>query len=74
MALAANSGTCIQFSPVTRCYLELAVGRAISLRQDRHTRRRMQLLAMATDVGWTRPAKQYAALYRDLAARRANRP
>jgi len=71
MALAANAGTGIQFSPVTRGYLELAVGRAIALRQDRHSWRRMQLRAMATDVGWTRPAKQYAALYRDLVARRA---
>jgi starch synthase len=68
MALAANAGTGIQFSPVTRGYLELAVGRAISLKQDRQAWRRMQLRAMATDVGWTRPAKRYAALYRDLVA------
>jgi len=71
MALAANAGTGIQFSPVTRGYLELAVGRALSLRQDRQAWRRMQLRAMATDVGWTRPAKRYAALYRDLVADRA---
>jgi starch synthase len=71
MALAANTGTGIQFSPVTRGYLELAVGRAIALKRDRHSWRRMQLRAMATDVGWTRPAKRYAALYRELVARRA---
>ena len=71
MALAAGTGTGIQFSPVTRGYLELAVGRAIALRHDRQSWRRMQLRAMTTDVGWTRPAKQYAALYRDLVARRA---
>jgi glycogen synthase len=29
----------------------------------------MQSRAMATDVGWTRPAKQYAALFSELAAR-----
>jgi starch synthase len=57
MALAANAGTGIQFSPVTRGHLELAVGRAIALRQDRHSWRRMQLRAMATDVGWTRPCE-----------------
>ena len=71
MALAANTGTGIQFSPVTRGHLELAVGRAVALRRDRPSWRRMQLRAMATDVGWARPAKRYAALYRDVVARRA---
>jgi hypothetical protein len=28
----------------------------------------MQQNAMATDVGWSRPARRYAALYRELAA------
>ena len=51
MALAANTGTGIQFSPVTRGHLELAVGRAVALRRDRPSWRRMQLRAMATDVG-----------------------
>ena len=72
MALAASAGTGIQFSPVTRGHLELAVGRAVALRQDRPAWRRMQLRAMATDVGWTRPAKRYAALYRDLVAGKVN--
>ena len=71
MALAAGAGTGIQFSPVTRGQLELAVGRASALRRDRMAWRRMQLRAMATDVGWTRPAKHYAALFRAVATRRA---
>jgi starch synthase len=71
MALAAGAGTGLQFSPVTRGQLELAVGRAGALRRDRMAWRRMQLRAMATDVGWTRPAKRYAALFRAVAARRA---
>ncbi len=71
MALAAGAGTGIQFSPVTRGQLELAVGRASALRRDRMVWRRMQLRAMATDVGWTRPAKRYAALFRAVATRRA---
>jgi starch synthase len=71
MALAAGAGTGVQFAPVTRGNLELAIGRALALRCDRLSWRRMQLRAMATDVGWTRPAKRYAALYRDLVARRA---
>ena len=29
---------------------------------------RLQSRAMATDVGWTRPARKYAALYRELVA------
>ena len=68
MALAAEVGTGIQFAPVTRANLEFAIDRAITLRRDRMSWRRMQLRAMATDVGWTRPAKQYAALFRELAA------
>jgi starch synthase len=70
MALAAGSGTGIQFAPVTRESLELAIGRAIALSRDRASWRRMQLRGMATDVGWTRPAERYAALFRDLAAHR----
>jgi len=71
MARAAGTGTGIQFAPVTRGNLELAIGRAMALRRDRALWRRMQSRAMATDVGWTRPAKRYAALFRELAARRA---
>jgi starch synthase len=69
MALAAGAGTGIQFAPVTRQNLEFAIGRAIALRRDPAGWRRMQSRAMATDVGWTRPAKQYATLFRELAAR-----
>lgn len=69
MALAAGAGTGIQFTPVTRQNLEFAIDRAIALRRDPAGWRRMQSRAMATDVGWTRPAKQYAALFRELAAR-----
>jgi starch synthase len=71
MALEAGAATGIQFAPVTRGNLELAIGRAAALRNDRASWRRMQLRAMATDVGWTRPAKRYAALFRELAAKRA---
>ena len=70
MALAARAGTGIQFAPVTRGNLELAIGRALALARDPPLWRRLQLRAMAADVGWTRPAKQYAALYRGLAAQR----
>jgi len=71
MALAAGAGTGVQFAPVTRDNLELAVGRARALAGDTPMWRRLQARAMATDVGWTRPAKQYAAIFRGLAAQRA---
>ena len=70
MALAAGVGTGVQFAPV-----DARAPRA----RDRAARsrcgatpaawRRLQARAMATDVGWRRPAKQYAALYRELVAR-----
>jgi starch synthase len=72
VALAAGVGTGIQFAPVTLENLELAISRGIALRRDRALWRRMQSRAMAADVGWTRPAKRYAALFRELAARRAD--
>jgi len=71
MALAAGAGTGIQFAPVTRENLEFAIGRALALWRDRTVWRRLQRRAMAADVGWTRPAKRYAALFRELAAVRA---
>ena len=71
MALAAGTGTGLQFAPVTRGSLQFAIGRALALRRDAALWRRLQSRAMATDVGWTRPAKHYARLFRALAARRA---
>jgi len=71
MALAAGTGTGIQFAPVTASALEIAIDRAATLARDTKTWRRLQAHAMATDVGWERPAKQYAALFRDLVAQHA---
>jgi len=41
---------------------------ALALRRNPALWRRMQARAMATDVGWARPAQRYAALFRELAA------
>lgn len=71
MALAAKAGTGIVFAPVTRDALELAIDRTAALWRDRTAWRLVQKRAMATDVSWTRPAAQYAALYRGLVASRA---
>ena len=68
MALAAGVGTGLQFAPVTRENLVLACVRALQLWRTPATWKRLQACAMASDVGWTRPAKKYAAIYRGLAA------
>ena len=68
MALVASAGNGLQFSPVTREALALTLERAVALWRDRPTWLRLQGHAMATEVGWQRPARQYAALYRALAA------
>jgi starch synthase len=67
MALVAHTGTGVQFAPVTRDHFELAIGRTTQLWRDRTLWRGLQKRAMATDVGWSRPARRYAALYRELA-------
>ncbi len=66
MALAAGTGNGIQFSPVTREALALALARTIAIWRDREAWARLQRQAMATDVGWQRPARHYAALYRSI--------
>jgi starch synthase len=71
MALAAGAGTGIQFAPVTREQLEFAIGRTLALARERRLWQAVQARAMATDVGWSAPAKRYAALFRELAARGA---
>jgi starch synthase len=67
MALAAGVATGLQFAPPTRAALESAIGRAASLWRDPPAWRRMQQNGMGADLGWTRPAARYAALYRELA-------
>jgi len=67
-ALAGGVATGVQFAPTTRAALDMAIERTLSLWRDRAAWRRLQARAMACDVGWTRPARRYAALYRDLVA------
>jgi starch synthase len=71
MALAAGAGTGIQFAPVNADQLEFALDRVQKLARNRAQWHHVQMRAMSTDVGWTRPAKKYAALYRELAAQGA---
>ena len=71
MALAAGVATGVQFAPVSLPMLEDAIRRATRLRRDPAVWSRLQANGMAADVSWRAPARQYAALYRDLIAERA---
>jgi starch synthase len=48
--------------------LAATIGRAGRLWRDRPLWARLQSNAMRTDVSWSRSAKRYAALYRDMLA------
>ncbi len=63
-ALAAGTATGVQFAPGM---LTPVLRRAADLWRDKKTWNAMQRNAMRADVSWRRPARQYAALYRELA-------
>jgi starch synthase len=71
MALAADAGTGVLFAPPTREMLMAALGRTAALWREPATWRRIQARGMATDVGWARPARQYANLFREVAREQA---
>jgi starch synthase len=71
VALAAGTGTGIQFNPVTGDAFESALNRTFDLWRDRPTWKKLQKNAMKSDVSWTRPAAAYARLYRSLVAGQA---
>jgi starch synthase len=62
-ALAAGVANGIQFGESA---LRPALRRVASLWGQQRVWRRMQANGMAADVSWKRPAKQYAALYREI--------
>jgi starch synthase len=67
MAVAANAATGIQFAPVTRENLGLALHRANGLFRDKPVWQSMQKNGMIQDVSWRHSAREYAALYRQIA-------
>jgi starch synthase len=71
MALAADAGTGVLFAPPTREMLIAALGRTAALWRDPATWRRIQARGMATDVGWARPAREYAELFRTVVREQA---
>jgi starch synthase len=70
-AVAAGVATGVQFEPVTPAALTAALARTARLWRDGNAWQRMQANGMATDVGWTGPARAYAALYQDVVDGRA---
>jgi starch synthase len=70
-ALAADVATGVQFTPVNAAMLELALRRTVALHRQASVWRLLQANGMQTDVSWRDPARQYAALYRDLVEARA---
>lgn len=66
MALAARAGTGVQFAPGSGHALLAGIERTLALWRDRAVWRRLQARAMNVDVSWARPARHYAALYRDI--------
>ncbi len=70
-ALAAGVATGVQFAPVTPDGLRAALARTVDLWTRPDEWARLQANAMRQDVGWTEPAKRYAALYRAAIAARA---
>jgi starch synthase len=71
MALAAGVATGVQFSNPDEAMLQAAIRRTAGLWQHKPAWRQMQRNAMASDVSWHEPARQYAALYRSLQLARA---
>jgi starch synthase len=69
IALSAKMGTGVMFSPVTTDGLIYALERTAALWAQPTAWRKMQRRAMAMDVSWSRPAAQYAALFRTLVDR-----
>ncbi len=70
-ALAAGVATGISFGPVDARMLEIALRRAVALYHEPAVWCAIQTNGMAADVSWRGPARQYAALYRDLVEARA---
>jgi starch synthase len=66
VALAAGAGTGVMFSPPNETMLEGAIRRTGRLYRQPDTWRVLQRNGMATDVSWAAPAREYAALYREL--------
>jgi starch synthase len=68
-AARAGVATGIVFSPIDTAGFTAALRRTIAVYRDVPTWRAMQRNGMQADVSWTRSAKRYAELYRQVIAR-----
>jgi starch synthase len=68
MAKAAGVSTGIQFAQVTSDGLQSAIRRTRHAWADQPGWNAMKKRCMTTDVSWSKPARQYATLYRELVA------
>jgi starch synthase len=66
MALERGVATGIQFQPDSLEALRAALLRAVGMFADKAVWRSMQANAMATNVGWSAPARLYAGLFHKL--------
>jgi starch synthase len=66
VALAGGAGTGVMFSPPSAAMLEHAIRRTAQLHRQPKTWRMIQRNGMTTDVSWAGPAREYAALFREL--------
>jgi starch synthase len=67
--LADGTATGFTFAEPTQEAALAAIERAVALWRDERAWRRLQKSAMSRDFGWAVSARQYARLYRDVAAR-----
>ena len=65
-SLAAGAATGVTFHPVDALALSQALRRLIHLYADKPVWRAMQRRGMRSDLGWSRAAARYDALYRSL--------
>ena len=72
--LAAGSATGFVFDAATPAALERCVHRALEVHNNKLAWGRMVATAMARELSWAGPAREYEALYLRLLAARAGRP
>ena len=68
IALSSSAATGVVFAPTTRVALDAAIDRLARLWEDRQAWAQTQRNGMTASLGWERPARRYAALYRAIAA------
>jgi starch synthase len=69
-----RTGTGFKFEGLTADALLAAIDRALAAFQDKNGWAKLMRNGMARNYGWAGPAKQYAAIYDEVARRRATMP